>query len=148
MADLVNILACILDSDHNFNGSVDPMITVDCGFIQFLGPDFGFWLLGRLDQGSQCSLGNLIFSFLCGGCHVVQKRTRNSDGLKQGLATFLLFFLVSRRFCFNTDVGREKISLIDILNAKTQYCAWQLPTEFTFYFAYHLMRQTILQIHI
>ena len=22
------------------------MITADCGFIQILGPDFGFWLLG------------------------------------------------------------------------------------------------------
>ena len=29
------------------------MITADCGFIQFLGPDFGFWLLGSSDRGSQ-----------------------------------------------------------------------------------------------
>ena len=45
-ADLVNILARILDSEQNFNGSADPMITGDRGFIQFWGPDFGFWLLG------------------------------------------------------------------------------------------------------
>ena len=41
-ADLVNILARILDSERNFSGSADPMITADHGFIQFLGPDFGF----------------------------------------------------------------------------------------------------------
>ena len=45
-ADLVNILARILDSERNFNRSADPMITADRGFIQFWGPDFGFWLLG------------------------------------------------------------------------------------------------------
>ena len=42
--DLVNILAQILDSERNFNRSVDLMITVDHGFIQIMGPDFGFWL--------------------------------------------------------------------------------------------------------
>ena len=38
----------------------------------------------------------------------------------------LLFFLVSARFCFNADVGYINISLIVILNAKTQYHARQL----------------------
>ena len=85
--DLVNILAQILDSEQNFNGSADPMITADRGFIQFWGPDFGFWLLG---------------------------------------SSSLLFFLVSARFCFDTDVGYINISLIVILNAKTQYHARQL----------------------
>ena len=42
--DLVNILAQILDSERNFNGSADLMITVDHGFIQVMDPDFGFWL--------------------------------------------------------------------------------------------------------
>ena len=42
--DLVNILAQILDSERNFNRSVDLMITVDHGFIQVMDPDFGFWL--------------------------------------------------------------------------------------------------------
>ena len=42
--DLVNILAQILDSERNFNGSGDLMITVDHGFIQVMDPDFGFWL--------------------------------------------------------------------------------------------------------
>ena len=64
---MVSILARILDSERNFSGSADPMITADRGFIQFLGPDFGFWLLGRSDRsdrGSQRSLGNLTFSLL------------------------------------------------------------------------------------
>ena len=43
---MVNILARILDSEQNFNGSADPMITADRGFIQFWGADFGFCLLG------------------------------------------------------------------------------------------------------
>ena len=38
----------------------------------------------------------------------------------------MLFFLVSARFCFDTDVGYINISLIVILNAKTQYHARQL----------------------
>ena len=63
---MVNILARILDSEQNLNGSVDPMITADPGFIQFWGPDFGFWLLG---------------------------------------SSSLFFFLVSERFCFDTEVG-------------------------------------------
>ena len=77
-ADLVNILAQILDSERNLSGSADPMITAGRGFIQFLGPDFGFWLLGRSDRsdhGSQRSRGNLIFSRLCAGCHAVEKMT-------------------------------------------------------------------------
>ena len=41
---MVNILARIVDSERNFNGSADPMITADRGFIQILGPDFGFCL--------------------------------------------------------------------------------------------------------
>ena len=83
----MNILARILDSERNFNGSADPMIRADRGFIQFLGPDFGFWLLG---------------------------------------SSSLFFFLLSTRFCFDTDVGYINISLIVILNAKTQCHARQL----------------------
>ena len=64
-ADLVNILARIVDSERNFNGSADPMITADPGFIQIMGPDFGFWLLGSSDRGSQRRPGKLSFSFLC-----------------------------------------------------------------------------------
>ena len=82
-ADLVNILARILDSERNFNGSADPMITADHGFIQFLGPDFGFWLLGSSDRGSHRSPGNLTFSLLCAGCHAGEKMTRNSNALKR-----------------------------------------------------------------
>ena len=75
-ADLVNILARILDSERNLNGSGDP--TADRGFIQLLGPDFGFWLLGKSDRGNrgpQCSRRNLTFSLLCAGCHAVGKMT-------------------------------------------------------------------------
>ena len=42
------------------------------------------------------------------------------------LATSLLFFLLSARFSFDTDVGYINILLIVILNAKTQYHARQL----------------------
>jgi len=80
---LVNILARILDFERNFNGSADPMITADRGFIQILGPDCGFWLLGSSDRGSQRSPGNLTFSFLCAGCPAVEKMTTNSNALKR-----------------------------------------------------------------
>ena len=72
---MVNNLARILDFEPHFNGSADPMITADCGFIQCLGPDFGFWLLESSDDGSQCSHGNLTFSLLCARCHAVEKMT-------------------------------------------------------------------------
>ena len=74
--DLVNILARILDSERNFNGSADPMTTADRGFIQFLGSDFGVWLLGSSDRGSQRFPGNLTLSLLdllCAKCHAVEK---------------------------------------------------------------------------
>ena len=58
-ADLVNILARILNSEQNFNGSADPAITTDRSLIQCLGPDFGFWLLGSSLRGSQRSPGHL-----------------------------------------------------------------------------------------
>ena len=56
---------------------------MDCGFIKFLGLDFGFWLLGSSDRGSPGCPKNLTFSLLCAGCHVVEKMTRNSDALKR-----------------------------------------------------------------
>ena len=71
---MVNILVRIVDSERNFNGSADPMITADRGFIQILGPDFGFWLFGRADRGSQRSRGNLTFSFLCADTTQWRKR--------------------------------------------------------------------------
>ena len=48
-----------MDSERNFNGSADPMITADRGFIQILGPDFGFCLFGSSDRGSQRRPGKL-----------------------------------------------------------------------------------------
>ena len=80
---MVNIFARILDSERNFNGSADPMITADRGFIQFLGPDFGFWLLGSSDRGSPRCPENLTFSILCAVCHAVEKMARNSDAFKR-----------------------------------------------------------------
>ena len=82
---MVNILARILDSERNFSGSADPMITADRGFLQFLGPDFGFLLFGRpdrSDRGSQRSRGNLTFSPLCAGCHAVEKMTLVTEILR------------------------------------------------------------------
>ena len=77
---MVNVLVRILDSERNFNGSADPMITADLGFIQFLGPDSGFWLLGSSDRGSQRSPGNFTSSLSCAGCHAM---TSNGDALKR-----------------------------------------------------------------
>ena len=68
-----DLSAQILDSERNFSGSGDPMITADRGFIQFLSPDFGFWLLGSSDRGSPRCSENLTFSLLCSGCHAVDK---------------------------------------------------------------------------
>ena len=76
---MVNILPRILDSEQNFSGSADPMITADRGFLQSLGPDFGSWLLGRSDhgdRGSPRSRGTESHSLsLCAGCHAVEKMT-------------------------------------------------------------------------
>ena len=52
LADLVDILAPIVHSKRNFNGSAEPMITLDRGFIQILGPNFGSWMLGSSDRES------------------------------------------------------------------------------------------------
>ena len=103
---MVNILARILDSERNVNGSTDPMITADRSFIQFLGPDFGFWLLGRSDRGFQRSPGNFTLSHLCAVCHAVEKMTRNSEALELDVAIRLFFFLVSAKFRFDTDVTK------------------------------------------
>ena len=80
---MVNVLARILDSERNLNGSADPMITADRRFIQFLGPDCGFWLLRSSDRGSQRSPGNFTSSLLCAGCHAVAKMSSNGDALKR-----------------------------------------------------------------
>ena len=50
-------------------------MTADRSFIQILGPDLGFWLLGSSDRGSLSSPGNLTFSLLrlCAGCHAVKE---------------------------------------------------------------------------
>ena len=41
LADFENIFAWILDSKQDFNGFLSPAIAADCGFIYFLGRDFG-----------------------------------------------------------------------------------------------------------
>ena len=40
-ADFGNIFARISDSKRDFNGFPDPATAVECGFIYFLGRDFG-----------------------------------------------------------------------------------------------------------
>ena len=97
---MVNILARILDSKQNFNGSADPMITADHGFIQSLGPDFGFWSLASSDRGSQPSPGNFPFSLLCAGCRAVEKMNRNSEALE-----LALFFLYLQDFVLIQTLG-------------------------------------------
>ena len=77
------------------------MITADRGFIQFLGPDFGFRLLGRSDRSDRGSSTfprkSLFLSFMCRMSHSGEN-----------------------------DVGCINISLIVIVNAKTQYHKRQL----------------------
>ena len=68
-----------MDSERNFNGSADPMITADRSFIQIMGPDFGFWLFGSSDRGSQRK--SHFLSFMC-RCRAVENMTRNSNALK------------------------------------------------------------------
>ena len=51
----------IMDSERNFNGSADPMITADRGFYSDFGP--GFWLFRSSDRGSQRRTGKLTFYF-------------------------------------------------------------------------------------
>ena len=45
-----------MDSERNFNGSADPMITADRGFIQIMGPDFGFVRIVDLNVALESSL--------------------------------------------------------------------------------------------
>ena len=78
---MVNILARIVDSERNFNGSADPMITADRGFIQIMAQDFEFWLFASADRGSQRRPGKLTFLFLMYRCHAVEKMTRNGNAL-------------------------------------------------------------------
>ena len=40
-ADFENIFTRSLDSKSDFIGFPDPAIAADCGFTDFLGPDFG-----------------------------------------------------------------------------------------------------------
>ena len=40
-ADFENVFARISDSKRDFNGFPDPATAAECGFIYFLGPDFG-----------------------------------------------------------------------------------------------------------
>ena len=48
------------------------MITAEQGYIQFLGTDFGFWLLGVWIM-----VLSIPLEILCAGCHAVEKMTRN-----------------------------------------------------------------------
>ena len=89
---MVNILDRILDSERSFNGSANPTITADRGFIEFVGPDFRFLLLGRSDRGSKRSLRNCTFSRLGAGCHAVEKM----KALKIDVA---IKFVLSSRIC-------------------------------------------------
>ena len=91
------------------------MIKADRGFITFLALDFGFWLLGRSDRGSQRPPENFPFSLLCAGCHAVEKMTRNSEALELDVAISLFFFLVSARFCFDTDAAGARFSKLPVI---------------------------------
>ena len=65
--DLAKKFVRITDSMDNFHGFADPADAVDYGFLQFLGPDFRFWLLYCSDRGfilpyqSGFSIANMTF---------------------------------------------------------------------------------------
>ena len=80
------LLARIVDSERTFNGSADPLIRADRGFIQIMGPiigDSGFWILVVWKFGSWISTSprKAHFLFLMYRCHEVEKTTRNSIAL-------------------------------------------------------------------
>ena len=95
------------------------MITADRGFIQFLGPDFGFWLLGRSDR--IVVIVNL---------HIPEEIS---------LSLFMCAMLRSGE----NDVDYINISLIVILNAKTISQKATPANEVALYLAHHLTRQRI-----
>ena len=65
---MVDILARILDSERNFNGSADPMTTADRGFIKFLARilDFGCWEVRIVDLNVSPEISLSLFRpFMC-----------------------------------------------------------------------------------
>ena len=72
-----------MHSKRNFNGSADPMITLDLSFIQILGPQFWILVVSQFGSGILTFPRKYHFlSFLC-LCHAVEKMTRNSNALKR-----------------------------------------------------------------
>ena len=97
---MVNILARILDSEQNFNGSADPdpMITADRRFIQVLGPDFGFWLLGSRSRIVDL---NVPLEVSCSGeeMEIEMVKHLNWTWSKASLLFFLQDFVLIQTFC-------------------------------------------------
>ena len=82
-AKIKNMQICIVDSERNFNGSTDPMITTDRGFYPEFGP--GFWILVVWKFGSWISTSRRkahVLFFIC-LCHAVEKMTRTSNALRR-----------------------------------------------------------------
>jgi len=81
-AKIKNMQICIVDSERNFNGSTDPMITTDRGFYPEFGP--GFWILVVWKFGSWISTSRRkahVLFFIC--LHAVEKMTRTSNALRR-----------------------------------------------------------------
>ena len=53
------------DSERNFNGSADPMITADHGFMQILGPDFDLFVRKFGSWVSTFPRKSHFLSFMC-----------------------------------------------------------------------------------
>ena len=83
------------------------MITADRGFIQSLGPDFGFWLLGSSDP-----FVDLIEPF--GSVLLI---STESYGISHKFALFSLIYKIL--FRYRHSLHRYFVELIVILNAKT-----------------------------
>ena len=91
------------------------MITAGAGFIQFLGPDFGFWFIEVriVDLNDpQRSPGDFTFSLLC---HAVKKVTRNSNALKRdGSVSCLLPYKRRNKPISYIELEKHKLDRSDI----------------------------------
>ena len=106
------------------------MTTADCGFIQILGPNFGFSLLGSSDRGSPGCPRNLTFSLSCAGCHAVEKMTRNSDALQHegpSMAVMKVAFYPRGTSHLSDDTGVPGTGVGGSRNGLVAECQFQQP---------------------
>ena len=109
----------------NFHGFADPVDAVDYGFLQFLGPDFGFWLLycshlGQRATGSSVKLLCVTLFLPCQSGFSVANMTffrrRNTFGVIKNSK--------SRTYDFQSgcrNVSHQKQSFLGLHAARRSY---------------------------